>query len=487
MISNILYENIDKNENRTALIEGDYRLSYSDLCRIINSLSDYLLRSGIKKGDKVCLYLPNSAEFVAGFFSITSIGAVCVPVNAKYKTSELKQYISYSDANFLLSSTGLLEVTGNINPGVKTIVIKGESASWDITNKEEINFEINESITEEDKAIYLFSTGSTGVPKCIARSHKNLLALAENHTSTVGWDSSDKILFVIPISHTYAFGNLISALKIGATIYLIEDFNRKAVVDTIVDEKITIFPAVPFMLDILSKYQAAKGRKYNNLKHVISAGAPLSETISREYFNTFGIYPRQLYGSSETGVISINMAEEIEKKIQSVGRPVNNVEVKIVDEENKILDSDQPGEIIVKSPSMTDSYENLPVESGKAFRDGYYYTGDIGKKDAEGYIYITGRKKLFINISGQKVDPTEVENVILLNENVSEAVVIGRKNKSGIEYVAAYIVSKENLKGSDIIEFCRDKISDIKIPTAISFVDEIPKSPTGKILREKLK
>jgi len=181
------------------------------------------------------------------------------------------------------------------------------------------------------------------------------------------------------------------------------------------------------------------------------------------------------------------MAEEIEKKIQSVGRPVNNVEVKIVDEENKILDSDQPGEIIVKSPSMTDSYENLPVESGKAFRDGYYYTGDIGKKDAEGYIYITGRKKLFINISGQKVDPTEVENVILLNENVSEAVVIGRKNKSGIEYVAAYIVSKENLKGSDIIEFCRDKISDIKIPTAISFVDEIPKSPTGKILREKLK
>ena len=135
---------------------------------------------------------------------------------------------------------------------------------------------------------------------------------------------------------------------------------------------------------------------------------------------------------------------------------------------------------------MTDRYENLPAESALSFRDGFYYTGDIGKVDPEGYIYITGRKKLFINISGQKVDPTEVENVILINEGVKEVAVAGRVNSSGAECVAAYIVSSREMKPSEIVGFCRDKISDIKIPAIIKFVEEIPKSPTGKVLRDKL-
>jgi len=486
MINSILYENFQKKEGRTAIVEGNYSATYSELCVLVNSLSGYLSNTGIKKGDRVCLYLPNSAEFVIGFFAVTNIGAICVPVNAKYKTGELSHYISYSGAKLILTSADLLDATKELNSDIRTIVVKGKGADWDIGNDKEVKFELNEHTSQTDKAIYLFSTGSTGVPKCVARSHANLLALAENHTTTVGWDIDDKILFVIPVSHTYAFGNLISALKIGAAVYMLEDFNRKSIVETILENNISIFPAVPFMLDILSRYTPAKACGFESLKHVISAGAPLSESVATEFYNYFGIYPRQLYGSSETGVISINLAREIQDKLGSVGRPVKNVEVKIVDEENNGLKTNQPGEIIVKSPSMTDRYENLPEESRKVFKDGYYYTGDIGKIDPDGYIYITGRKKLFINISGQKVDPGEVENVILLNEFVSDVAVVGRKNSSGAEYVAAYIVSKKELKASDIVKFCRDKISDIKIPTSIKFIDKIPKSPTGKILREKL-
>ncbi len=486
MINSILRENFKSKEDRTAIVEGEYKATYAELCRLVDSLSCYLSNEGIKKGDRVCLYLPNSAEFVIGFFAIANIGAICVPVNAKYKTSELEQYISSSGAGFVLTSGDLLEPVRQITRDIKTVVVKGENADWKIDNSDESTYELACDITEDDKAIYLFSTGSTGVPKCVARSHAKLLALAENHTSTVGWDSSDRILFVIPISHTYAFGNLISALKIGAAVYMIEDFNRRNVVDCILENRISIFPAVPFMLDILSGYGPAKGRDFSFLKHVISAGAALNKNISAGFYNNFGIYPMQLYGSSETGVISINLADDIHHRLESVGKSVNNVEVRIVDEDNNSLEQGQQGEIIVKSPSMTDRYENLPEESVLAFRKGYYYTGDIGRIDEKGYIYITGRKKLFINISGQKVDPGEVENIILLNEDVMEVAVVGRKDSSGAEYVAAFIVSDKNLNASDIVKFCRDKISDIKIPTSIKFVDEIPKSPTGKILRDKL-
>lgn len=486
MINSILYENFENKKSRTAIVEGNYTATYSELCVLINSLSHYLLNAGIKKGDRVCLYLPNSAEFVIGFFAVTNIGAICVPVSAKYKSGELSHYVSYSGAKFILTTPDLAEVAKDLDSNIQAVVVKGDGADWNIGINKEEKFELNENTSQTDKAIYLFSTGSTGVPKCVARSHANLLALAENHTATVGWDIDDKILFVIPVSHTYAFGNLISALKIGAAVYMLEDFNRKSVVDTILENNISIFPAVPFMLDVLSGYTPAKDFDFESLKHVISAGAPLSESVAKEFYNCFRIYPRQLYGSSETGVISINMAGEIQEKLGSVGRPVKNVEVKIVDENNKGLNINQTGEIIVRSPSMTDRYENLPEESSKVFKDGYYYTGDMGQIDQDGYIFITGRKKLFINISGQKVDPGEVENVILLNEFVSDVAVLGRKNSSGAEYVAAYIVSEKELKASDIVKFCRDKISDIKIPTSIKFIDKIPRSPTGKMLREKL-
>ena len=486
MINSIISENLEAKGGRTAIVDGQFRATYSELTGIISSLSVYLSGAGIKKGDRVCLYLPNSAEFVAGFFAITNIGAVCVPVNSKYKPAELDHYISHSGAKYILTSnllTGSVKDTGR---EIKTITVKGEGADWDINNCGKTDYVSNVEIDEKDKAIYLFSTGSTGVPKCVARSHANLSALAENHTSTVGWDSSDRILFVIPVSHTYAFGNLISALKIGAAVYMLEDFNRKKVVHSILENGITIFPAVPFMIDMLSGYEAAKEHDFSSLKHVISAGAPLSSSSAEKFYSIFNIYPRQLYGSSETGVISINLADDIDERLSSVGRPVNNVEVRIVDEKDNEVNNGEKGEITVKSPSMTDRYENLPEESEVAFRGGYYYTGDIGNIDPEGYIYITGRKKLFINISGQKVDPGEVEAVILLNEDVDEVAVVGKKRDSGTEYAAAYVVANKELKASDIVNFCRGKISDIKIPAVIKFVNEIPKSPTGKVLRDKL-
>ncbi|MGH7889602.1 MAG: class I adenylate-forming enzyme family protein, partial [Thermodesulfobacteriota bacterium] len=346
---------------------------------------------------------------------------------------------------------------------------------------------IRANIEREDEAIYLYSTGSTGKPKRVTRTHFNLIALAHNHTQTVDWTKEDRILFTVPISHTYGLGNFIGAIKVGASIYTLSEFNRNRVLDSIERERITVFPAVPFMLSVLAETFLQKHRDLSSLKLVISAGAPLSEETSHKFHNKFGIYPRQLYGSTETGVISINLSDDIEGKLDSVGRAVKNVEVIILRENGSRCETNEIGEIAVKSPSMTTGYYGLPDETEKAFRDGYYFTGDLGRIDDEGYLYIVGRKKLFINISGNKVDPAELEALLSQHPKVREAAIIGVNDNFGNEVVKAVIVSKSNMETKEVYEFLKGKISDFKIPRIIEFREEIPKSPTGKVLREHLK
>ncbi|MGI9553545.1 MAG: class I adenylate-forming enzyme family protein [Thermodesulfobacteriota bacterium] len=486
LFGNLLFNNLKDNAERTALVQGNRIFTYKEFCILVNSLSSHLEKKGVKKGDRISLYLPNCVELAVAFFSVTNLGAICVPVNHKYKSIELKNYIDQSGSEYLLTDEKLLNdlVTGDL--GIKPVAIKGDNSEWSISDIGKDTERKNFEISQYDDAIYLFSTGSTGIPKCVARHHKNLVALADNHTATVGWDNTDIILFVIPLSHTYAFGNFISSVKVGAAIYLLEDFSRKKVYEILVKENITVFPAVPFMLDMLSTYKPAETDNYLSLKHVISAGAPLNAKVAERFYEVFNVYPRQLYGSSETGVISINMSDDIRERNHSVGRPVNNVVVKIIDDNGNMCSENEQGEIIVSSPSMTSGYQNLEEETKKVFKKGFYYTGDLGFIDSDGYIYIKGRRKLFINISGQKVDPVEVENTLLSHSAVLEAAVTGRESESGNEIVAAYIVADTKLNSSDIIEFCRGKISDIKIPSLIKFVESLPKSPTGKILRDKL-
>lgn len=487
VFGDLLFDNLKNNANGVALIQGDLSFTYGQFCNLVNSLSDHLRKGGIVKGDRVGLYLPNSIELALSFFAVTEVGAICIPINHKYRSSEIQTYIERSGSTCLITNKQLFNEAIKIKSGIKMVVANGKDADWCVSNENNPMSREDSQVSCHDNAIYLFSTGSTGIPKCIGRHHANLLALADNHTQTVDWNKTDKILLVIPLSHTYAFGNFISALKVGATIYLLEDFNRKQVCNILLSEQITIFPAVPFMLDVLSTYAPAVNSDFSSLKHVISAGSRLDERIAERFFKTFKIYPRQLYGSSETGVISINMAPDIVVRGQSVGRPVANVVVKVVDEDEKEKHRGKLGEIVVSSPSMASGYLNLDDETRKVFKNGFYYTGDIGLIDDDGYIYIKGRKKLFINVGGFKVDPIEVENVLLTHEGVSEVAVTGEESKSGNEVVVAYVVRKGDVRRSDLVEFCKSRISDFKIPRTIEFMDFLPKSPTGKILWSKLK
>ncbi|HEY7535385.1 MAG TPA: class I adenylate-forming enzyme family protein [Thermodesulfobacteriota bacterium] len=479
---------LNKYENKTAVVDIDRRVTYGTLGFMVRSLASFLISKGIRHGDRVAILLPNSIEFITSFFSIASLGAVSLPLNTAYKQEECRFYVSDSQIKLLITEEKLKSIAENATVGldVSVVVIKGSKRDWSFVRDENLGSFIA-SIKSSDEALYLYSTGSTGRPKRVLRTHFNLIVLADNHTETVGSTEKDRILFVVPLAHTYGFGNFISAVKSGASIYVLEEFNRNKVADLIERESISVFPAVPFILNVMAETFSTKSRDFSSLKLVISAGAPLSRQTFFKFHERFGVYPRQLYGSTETGVISINLSEDIENNFDSVGRPIKNVEVKVFREDGSEANVNEVGEIAVKSPSMTTGYYGLPELTKRVFKNGYYFTEDLGRIDNKGYIYIIGRKKLFINVAGNKVDPTEIENFLMTHPKIKEVVVLGSQDNYGNESVKAVIVPKEDIDIKEIYNYCKDRVADFKVPRVIELRKEIPKSPTGKVLREYLK
>jgi long-chain acyl-CoA synthetase len=490
VVPDLLKHSARTNPEGIAVVDGPKRITYGILFSMVQDLNSFLVSKGVGHGDRVAILLPNSLEFIASFFSVLEIGAISVPLNTAYRETELKYYISSSSPRIILTDEALKPMAEKSADkiGAAVAVVRGAMTDYSYSN-DRVSSETNYDVVPDDEGIYLYSTGSTGKPKCVARTHLNLIALAENHTQTVGWTKDDRILFVVPLSHTYALGNFISGIKVGATLYVLSSFNRNRVIDLIEGEAITVFPAVPFMLNVLAGTYLPKPRDFSSLKLVISAGSPLSKEVFYRYHEKFGIYPRQLYGSTETGVIAINLSEDkdVEVNFDSVGRPVKNVEVKIIGADGSVAGAGGEGEIVVKSRSMVSGYKNLPQETMSVFRNGYCYTGDLGTMDKDGYIRILGRKKMFINISGNKVNPSEVESQISGHSKVKEVVVFGVSDSEGNEVIKAVIVPKGDLTAREIYEFCRGKIADFKIPSRIEFRQSIPRGPTGKVAFELLK
>src|SRR3990167_1878238 len=347
-LSGLFLSAAGKFSSRTAVVEDGISVTYGDLARGARSFASYLSSRGIKKGDRVAIFLPNSIEFIEALFGVSLSGAVSVPINSSFKTVEVGFYLEHSGARLIVTgdesiNTALKASSGR---GIEAVSIKVDKAAWKSPGNQH-DEAAEAGVGPEDEAIYLYSTGSTGKPKRVARTHYNLSALADNHTETVGWTEEDRVLFVVPISHTYGFGNFISAVKSGAAVVVSGEFNRNGVLDLLEKERITAFPAVPVMLDVLSKTYMDGPRDLSSLKLVISAGAPLKEETFVKFHEKFSVYPRQLYGSTETGVISINLCggDEIERRFNSVGRPVKNVSVKVFGEDGREAGTGEPGEI----------------------------------------------------------------------------------------------------------------------------------------------
>jgi long-chain acyl-CoA synthetase len=344
-----------------------------------------------------------------------------------------------------------------------------------------------EAARSSDPVLYLYSSGSTGRPKRIARTHSNLLFEIDCLRESLAISPSDRIIGVAPFSHTNGLlRSMVVSLLSGATLVPLAQFERRAVARAIEQHKITGFVGVPFMFAMLAEARWPQPVDFSSLRYCISASAPLRRETCLEFYKRYGLYVRQLYGTTETGSIAVNLGPRPEETMASVGTPYPGIAVEIFSADRNVLPAGETGDIAIRSPGATREYVGLPEETAASFVDGYFYPGDVGYKDADGNIYLAGRKSLFINRGGYKVNPYEVESLIESHPRVGEVAVIGMDTPYGDQKIKAVVVSTEPCEERDIIEFCRGKIADFKVPSVIEFRSEIPKSSTGKPLRKLL-
>lgn len=487
MLNRMLQERCRVDGSRTALVFGNDRYTYSQLEERVARCAAGLRRLDATPEKGVALILRNSPEFVFTYLAAARLGIPAFLIDPGSKPAELRMVFTEArvaaaicQPEQVLSLEQVREQTGQRF----AICPRGRDFHSLLGQTTE---SLPSRVFDTETAIVQYTSGTTGVQKCIARSYRNLFREAQNFNETTGVSADDRFLGAVPIFHSFGFGSaFLAALYAGATFVLMEEFSRAAAVELFGRERITVVPAVPLMFDLLSRGVGGKSRPLNSLRLVFSAGAPLSSAIARDFKEAFGVYVRQLYGTTESGSVAINLASNLESTLDSVGLPMKNVRIEILREDGSPTLSGDVGEVAIQSPAMAKGYLQQPALTQQRFRNGYFWPGDYGWKDAQGYIYIKGRSEWIVSSSGRKVDPREVEAVIAAFPKVREVVVVGVPGQLGEQVVKAVVVSREACLKQEIVDFCRERLADFKLPRVVDFVQEIPRSTSGKILRKDL-
>lgn len=496
MLMQLLYEQAQRRPAHTAIVYGQERLSLSELVQRIERLASGLAKRGVGAGDPVALVLRDDPWFIACFHAITALGAVVVPISPAFKQTELEFYFRSADVVAVIADERATGVCERIAAGLaREVAVISTSAAHGQTHTLDALLQEGESgrrpaRSADETFLYQFSSGSTGRPKRVPRTHAQCAAEAWLYDS-LGITHEDRIFSTAPMYHTYGMGaTIFAAAASGATLVIMEEpqpflLRRRHALELIERERVTILPGVPFNFRLMAESPAAAD--LSSLRLCFSAGTALPRPTFEAFGERFGVLIRQLYGSTETGMISANLSEDPVDTFRSVGPPLAGVKVQIVDDDGAALAAGETGEITVESPAASTGYAAADQASMEAFRDGRYFTGDLGQLDEDGLLYIEGRKKLLIQVGGYKIDPVEVQDVLVSHPCVNEAIVVGMEGQiEGEETVKAVVVPSDECTEEDLIGLCRERLANFKVPRVVEFRDEIPRSAVGKILRKYL-
>jgi long-chain acyl-CoA synthetase len=496
VLMQLLYERAEADPDHTAIVYRDERLGFAELVDRVERLAAGLAGRGIGPGDAVGLVLRDDPWFVACFHAIAALGAKVVPANPAYKQAELEFSFRSTGVHAVISderTAGVCErIAAGLDPPAE-VIVSGPGHGQSVTLADLVEGSSPARLAPRDPAeplIGQFSSGSTGLPKRLDRSHAQCRAVAEAYLG-LGLGPEDRILAVAPFFHDWGMGSCILGSAVsGATLVILEDphpflLKRHRALELIEQERVTVLPGVPLNYRLMAESPAEAD--LSSLRLCFSAGTALPRETFEAFGERFGVLVRQLYGSTETGPIAANLSEDPVATFESVGKPVRGIDVRIVDEEGEPVPDGEIGEVTVSGPSVSTGYADLPELNRVAFRDGYVFTGDLGRLDGEGVLHLEGRKKLLIEVGGFKVDPFQVEAVIDSHPGVAESVVVGvETGQPGEQRVKAVVVRESECEERELLAYCRERLANFKIPKSVEFREEIPKSPIGKVLRKYL-
>jgi len=470
-------------------------ISYLELDRDANHLANAFLERGVKKGDRVVFFLDKSLFFLVAHLAVQKLGAVSVPLNPGFKKSEMTYLLGDVKATLVLSSPAQETLIREIAPELKTMVIDPQRPYQDLEffrkNSSEILFPFK--IAPEDPALIIYTSGTTGKPKGAVLTQRNLLHDARTVAQIWEITSSDVLCHALPLFHVHGLCfALHTSLIAGAHVVMLDAFSPETVIPVLLDKKdlaCTLFMAVPSMYARMLDSLGDKSLDFGHIRLWTSGSAPLLVKDFERIKRAFGKEPVEREGMSETGMNFSNPLRG-RKKPGSIGLPLPGLEVRIVDPLTfQDVKAGETGEIWLKGPAVTVGYWQKPEETAKTFVSGWFRTGDLGRKDDEGYYSLTDRLKHIIISGGENISPKEVESVINRFEGVAESSVIGLSDDQWGERVAAAVVTKPEFKGKpeDIRQFCKQHLHNWKCPKEVLLVETLPRNTMGKVLKEELK
>ncbi len=496
----LLDESFATYPDHTAMTFLGKTFTYTELKEHISKVAWALARRGVTKGERVALMLPNCPQYPISFYGALTCGATIVQLNPMYKSAELLHILNDSGAKTIILMDSLLPLLESIRDqtGIERILpVSVESAKLPDEWLDETNDPFPEVIChpKEDVAVLQYTGGTTGMPKGAMLTHYNLVAniLQSVATSFVQVKKGDeRVLAVIPLFHVYGMTSAMAvAFYNGGNVILIPKFDVKQLVTIIEEIKPTSFPGVPTMLIALVDYHKKRKFDLSCIEICSSGSAPLPFEVLDQFNEISGTTIVEGYGLSEASPVTHRNPIEGLQKRGSIGIPIPNTDAKIVDVATgeQELPVGKVGELIIQGPQVMKGYWNRPEETNHAIRNGWLYTGDLATMDEDGFFYIVGRKKEMIIASGYNVYPVEVENVIYHHPAVLEAAVIGIPDAYRGEAIRAVVVLKDeqHVREEELIQFCRSRLSAYKVPQDILFVDELPKTTVGKILKRTLR
>jgi len=485
---------------KKALIFEDQPFTYLEVNQRTNQLCHLLLNGGVKKGDRVAVLLHNCHQYVEIFFGLSKIGAILVPLNWRLAGPELEFIIQDSSSRMLIFETEFEEVVASIRP--KLNLSNGDFLALGPTlpdwakdyERALLDNPVHEPLVsvpvgDEDPHVLMYTSGTTGVPKGAVLSHRKTFFNVLNADTFNDLTSRDIIIILRPMFHSG--GLLVDAAPVlykGGTLILKKRFRPHEILETIQKYQVTLLelPATVYQFILqqcdLTQYDMSSVRRY------LTGGERIPEAMLMEYYRK-GIIISQIFGLTEASTITFLSPERAVDKIGSVGLPVFHGEVRIIDKEGKDISPGEVGEIVVKGPTLMSGYWNRPDLTAETIRDGWLYTGDLARMDEDGYIYIVDRERDMYISGGENVYPAEIEKVLHTHPKIFDVGIIGVPDEKWGEVGKAYIVLKpgEGMSEQEFLQFLRGKVAKYKIPKYVEYVEDLPKTASGKIQKFILK
>jgi long-chain acyl-CoA synthetase len=479
-LSEILERAAQANPSRAAVVEENRQSSFGELSDEIDRAAAVIGER--VKGDTVGILLLNSQKYVTTLFAVWKAGKTAVPLNYLLPPADIGFIIRDSGMSALVSSQFFAQQLGAVKPlfGDKGVILMADDPEFTAPAGSAA------PASQKEPALILYTSGTTGRPKGVVLTHDNLAHNVQSCQRAGQFDYRDSFLCLLPFFHTYAItGTILLPLFNGCKMVLVDRFAPLKVLKLIEDHKISVFLAIPSMYRVLA--MADGSFDVSSVRFPISGGEPLPVAIAKAFEKRFGVPIFEGYGQTEAApVVTLNVPEA--NKLGTIGRALPGVEVAIWDEQDRVLPADQVGELMVRGSNVMLGYHNLPEDTAKTIVNGWLHTGDLGKMDADGFVTITGRKKELIISAGENIYPREIEEVLAQHPKVKECAVIGVKDEVRGEVPKAFVIPRdgETLDEKELRLFCRDHLANYKVPKHIDIVPDLPRSPTGKIIKRAL-